>query len=67
MGDVNFLEYGNNALRVVTSATDTASFLGDNGELVGVTIALLIILFLLGLVFVLGWIFIFKPLLTGKR
>ena len=66
--DVNYINYGNNALRVLDSATDSASFLGANGEVVGSIIVLLIVLFCIGLLFVIGYLFIVKPLLSfGKK
>lgn len=66
MSDVNYIEYGSNALRVFDSATDTATFLGANGEIVGTILVVVIILFLLALLFVAGYLFIFKPMLTLK-
>ena len=43
MADVNFVEYGVNALRVNNSVFDLVSFFSANGYVLGVFIALVII------------------------
>jgi hypothetical protein len=44
MSDVNYLEYGENALRVSNSGVDITSFLADNGYFLGVLLAIIILL-----------------------
>ena len=44
MSDVNYLEYGENALRVSSSGVDITSFLSSNGYFLGVLLAIIILL-----------------------
>ncbi len=63
MADVNYLEYGSNALRIGDSAKDTAVFLGQNGELIGVLLVVAILVFGIFLLIALVYFLIVRPFL----
>ena len=55
MSDVNFLEYGANALRVPSSFEQITLFLSLNGYFLGVILALVVILGLILFLLVMMW------------
>ena len=55
MVDANFVEYGYDALRTVDSSNDLISFWATNGYAVGVIIAMVLVLFILGFTLAFGW------------
>ena len=65
LADVNFLDYGVNAERVLDTGVDITKFASENGEVLGVFLAFLFIMFFVGLIL----IFFFKiipKLITHK-
>ena len=54
MMDVNYVEYGNNAIRVLDTGVAGSGFLAENGFVIGVAIAILICIVLILVVFIMG-------------
>jgi len=55
MSDVNFVEYGANAVRLADNGETFIGFLELNGEAIGFFLAFLLIIFFFGLLFVFLW------------
>ena len=60
MADVNYMEYGENAVRVLDSGEDFTEFANQNGDVIGVFIAFLIIMFFVALILVMLFKFVPK-------
>lgn len=54
MVDVNFVDYGSNALRLVDTGLTGSEFLADNGYAIGAVIAVLICIILIVVIFIIG-------------
>lgn len=54
MTDVNYLEYGSNAVRVLNTGENFSQFMAQNGYAIGVIVAVAIILILILLILIFG-------------
>lgn len=54
MTDVNYLEYGNNAVRVLNTGEDFSLFMAQNSYALGVIIAIIIVIILILFILILG-------------
>ena len=55
MVDANYIEYGNDALRVVDSSNDLIGFFAINGNALGAILAVILVLFIIGITLAFGW------------
>ena len=55
MVDANYVEYGNDALRVVDSSNDLIGFFATNGFALGNILAVILILFIIGITLAFAW------------
>ena len=54
MTDVNYVEYGANAVRLTNTGSEFTHFLAENGYAIGVVLGLIVVIFFVLLILVFG-------------